>query len=121
MTQAEFARMNAGFDEYTIEHGNPLQTSERYGFAALDGELFVGCATGLAYKNGAAYNGWFYLTDLFIEKPYRRQGLGANLLGQLENRIAALGIRHIWTFTAGYEAPGFYLKQGYSVIFEQEN
>lgn len=42
MTEAEFARMNAGFDEHTIEHGNPVQTSERYGFVALDSDIFVG-------------------------------------------------------------------------------
>lgn len=121
LTEAEFARINAGFDEHTIEHGNPVQTSERFGFVALDGETFIGSATGLAYKNGGAYNGWFYLTDLFIEKPYRRQGIGAAILEKLEARVAALGVRHIWTETAGYEAPGFYKRQGYAVVFEQEN
>jgi ribosomal protein S18 acetylase RimI-like enzyme len=121
MTEAELARENAGFDEHTLEHGNPIQTSERYTVVVLDGPTFIGCASGLAYKNGDDYNGWFYLTDLFVEKAYRRQGLGAALLSKLEARIAARGIRHIWTMTAGYEAPGFYRKQGYEVIFEHEN
>ena len=120
MTDAEFARMNAGFDEHTVEHGNPVQTSDRYGFVALDGATFIGYASGLTYKNGETYNGWFYLTDLFVEKPYRGRGLGAALLRQLEDRVASLGITHFWTFTAGYEAPGFYQKQGYEIIFEQE-
>lgn len=106
MTEAEFARMKAGFDEHTIEHGNAVQTSERYGFVAIDGESFIGCASGLAYRNGLAYNGWFYLTDLFIERGYRRQGLGSAILRKLEARVAAFGVRNIWTFTAGYEAPG---------------
>ena len=121
MTDAEFARMNAGFDEHGIEHGNPTESSGRYGFVAPDGERFIGCASGLAYKNRADYNGWFYLTDLFIEKPYRGQGWGAAILRKLEARVAVLGVRHIRTETAGYEAPGFYQKQGYTVIFEQEN
>jgi GNAT superfamily N-acetyltransferase len=121
MTEAEFARMNAGFDEHTLEHGNPIQTSERYGFVVMDGERFIGCASGIAYKDGPVYNGWFYLTDLFIEKEYRGQGLGAAVLRKLEERAAALGIRNIWTFTAGYEAPGFYKKQGYEVFCEHEN
>jgi len=121
MTDAEFARMNAGFDEHTQEHGNPLGTSDRYGFVALDGAVFIGCASGLTYKNGETYNGWFYLTDLFVEKSYRGQGLGAKLLRKLEERVAALGVTNFWTITAGYEAPGFYQKQGYQIIFEQEN
>ena len=122
MTDAEFARMNAGFDEHTREHSNPLQTSDRYGFVAMDDEkTFIGCVSGLTYKNGNAYNGWFYLTDLFVEKLYRGQGLGATLLRRLEDRVAALGVTNFWTFTAGYEAPGFYQKQGYEIIFEQEN
>lgn len=84
------------------------------------GTPLFGCASGLTYKNGDTYNGWFYLTDLFVEKPYRGQGLGAAMLRRLEDRVAALGVTHFWTFTAGYEAPGFYQKQGYQIIFEQE-
>lgn len=120
MTDAEFARMNAGFDEHTVEHGNPVQTSDRHGFVVLDGDRFIGCASGLTHKNGARYNGWFSLTDLFIEKPYRGRGLGAAILRRLEDRVAALGVYNFWTFTAGYEAPGFYQKQGYEIAFVQE-
>ena len=90
MTDAEFARMNAGFDEYAREQGNLMAASERHGFVALDGETFIGCASGLVYKVGEAYNGWFYLTDLFVEKPHRGRGLGSELLQRLEDKVAAL-------------------------------
>ena len=121
MTDAEFARMNAGFGEHTLEQGNPVETSERHGFVVMEGEKFIGCASGLVYKNGADYNGLSYLTDLFIEKQYRGQGLGAMVLAKLEKKVASLGVTRLWTFTAGYEAPEFYKKQGYSVILEQED
>ena len=121
MTEWEFARINAGFDKHAVEQGNPVVTSERLGFVAMDGESFVGCATGLADKNDHGYGNWFCLTDLFVGKAYRRRGLGAEVLGKLEDRAAALGIRNIWTWTAGYEAPGFYKKQGYEVFCELED
>ncbi len=63
MTEAEFSRMNAGFDEHSMEHGNPVRPSQRYTFIAMDGELFVGCVSGLTNDNGQ----WLILTNLFIE------------------------------------------------------
>ena len=121
MTEPEFACINAGFDEYTREQGNPVATPERFGFVVMDGERFVGCATGLADRNDHGYANWFYLTDLFLEKAYRKRGLGAEVLGKLEDRVAALGISNIWTWTAGYEAPAFYKKQAYEIFCELEN
>ena len=121
MTDTEFARMKAGFDEHTLEYGNPVQTYDRYGFVLTDNGTFIGCSSGLVYKNGDVCNGWFYLTDLFVEKPYRKQGFGAELLRRLEDRVAALGVSNFLVVTAGYEAPEFYEKQGSSFVFEQAN
>ena len=119
-TEAELARMAVGFDEHAIEHGNPTETPERYGFVVMDGEKFVGCSSGLAYRKTVGYADWFYITDLFIEKTSRGQGVGAELLRKLEERVASLGIGNVWTWTAGYEAPGFYKKQGYEVFCEMD-
>lgn len=121
MTEAEFARMNMGFEAHTIAHGNPVQVAERFGFVAQQKNAFVGCSSGLAYKNGLNYSPWFYLTDLFVEQAFRGRGLGAILLNHLEQRVALLGLETIWTWTAGYEAPGFYQKQGYTLFCELEN
>jgi len=117
MTPAELAQMNAGFDLHASQHGNPPVPSKRYGYVLMDGESFIGCASGLTNDN---YE-WFYLTDLFIEETYRGQGLGAKILNKLEERLIEIGVKHIWTWTAGYEAPGFYKKQGYSAFVEMPN
>ena len=120
MTATELDQMNAGFDENSVDHDVAVQTSERFGYVAVDGDQFIGCSSGLAYKNGDAFSGWFYLTDLYVEKVFRKLGLGAKLLRALEETIAAHGVTKIWTWTAGYEAPGFYKKQGYEVFAELE-
>ena len=114
VTEAELARVNAGFVEHAAEHHNPATTSMRCGFVALDGDRFVGCATGLAHDSRR----WFYLTDLYVEQPYRGRGIGGALLAALERGVVTLGGTRIWTWTAGFEAPAFYKKQGYDVFCE---
>jgi GNAT superfamily N-acetyltransferase len=121
MTSEEFARIKSGFDEYTLDNGVEIQSADRFGFVALDGNVFMGCSSGLAYKNDQKYSGWFYLTDLFVEKVHRSHGVGGRLLRDLEKQIKTIGVKHIWTWTAGYEAPKFYQKQGYELFAEMEN
>ncbi len=121
MTTAELDRMRQGFDEHTLANDVLVQTADRFSFTAVIEELFVGCCSGLAYKNGHQYSGWFYLTDLFVEKDFRSQGLGRQLLTTLEKELTSAGIKKLWVWTAGYEAPGFYQKIGYEVFAEMDD
>jgi ribosomal protein S18 acetylase RimI-like enzyme len=121
MTPSEIERMNEGFDEHALDNNVIPQGDQRFGYVAMDGEKFIGCVSGLAYKNGDKFNGWCYLTDLFVEKEYRRQGIGTQLLHNLEKTLLQHGIDKIWTWTAGYEGPDFYIKQGYEIFAEMEN
>ncbi|MFA5828699.1 MAG: GNAT family N-acetyltransferase [Candidatus Shapirobacteria bacterium] len=116
MTDSEFKREQAAFDEHGLEFGNPPETQQRHGFVATDNELFVGCSSGLAQKIENGYAPYFYLSDLLVEKAYRKRGLGKKLLGLLEEKIKLLGIKYIWTWTADYEASSFYQKQGYQIF-----
>lgn len=75
----------------------------------------------LVWLNGEQFSGWCHLTDLFVEKEYRFQGIGAKLLQLLEKKLVQHDINKIWTWTAGYEAPKFYKKQGYEIFVEMEN
>ena len=121
MTAVEFKREQAAFDEHGQDFGNPPETAERFGFVATDNDKFIGCSSGLVNKSSLGYNNYFFLTDLLVEKEYRKLGYGKKLLELLEDKIKKLGINYIWTWTAGYEAPGFYAKQGYKVFATQEN
>ena len=121
LSEDELEQVRRGFIQNEILNTRVHQTSDRYGFVALDGENLIGCSSGLAYINGDEYNGWFYLTDLFIEKTYRGQGHGKRVLQKLEDKLIALGIDKIYLWTAGFEAPEFYKKHGYEVFVELEN
>lgn len=121
MTATEFARMNTGFDEHALENNVAIQNAERLSFVGLDGEKFIGCSSGLAYKNDAQFSGWFFLTDLFVEKDYRSKGLGSQLLKAIEEQAASLGIKHIWLWTSGDGALRFYRRQAYTPFAELEN
>ena len=104
--------MSRGFQENQIFHGNSIQHKIRHTFALVDEGQFVGCVSGLRDNN------WFYLSDLWIEEQYRKFGLGKKLLTMWESRVAADGVKHVYTWTAGYESPGFYKKQGWSTFVE---
>ena len=67
----------------------------------------------MAQKDNNEYGKYFYLSDLLVEKEYRKRGFGKKLLELLEKKIQSLGIENIWTWTAEYEAETFYIKQGY--------
>lgn len=56
-----------------------------------------------------------------MEKEYRGKGYGKILLKMLEDKLFSFGIRKIWLFTAGFEAPEFYKKQGYDFVVEFED
>lgn len=119
MTDSEYKREQEAFNEYGSEFGNPGEIQERHGFVAMDGDKFIGCSSGLAQKTNDQYGEYFYLTDLLVEKEYRKLGYGKELLRLLEEKVKELGIKYIWTWTT-YEAPDFYIKQGYKtfVIFK---
>lgn len=121
MTPEEIRRMNLGFDELSLEEGVAIESSDRFSFVALKGKTFIGCSSGLAYKNGENYSGWFFLTDLFVEKEYRSKGLGAKLLKLIEEQIVSLGVKHIWLWTSGDKALKFYRRQEYRKFTEMEN
>lgn len=121
MTSTEFARMNTGFDKHKIENNVEIQQSERFGFVGLDGKTFVGCSSGLAYKNGKDYSEWFFLTDLFVEKDYRSLGLGSILLTSLEELISATGVAHIYLWTSHEEAINIYQKHTHTIFAKMKN
>jgi GNAT superfamily N-acetyltransferase len=121
MTPGEIKQTDLGFDELSLEEGIQLESSERFSFVALKENIFIGCISGLAYKNGENYSGWFFISDLFVKKDYRSKGLGTLLLKTLEEKLEKIGVMYVWLWTSGYEALKFYHRQGYEKFTEMEN
>jgi len=108
----ELETMKAGFVRHGKKFGNPEESSDRFTLVATDGSNFAGCISALAYKKTAGYCDWLYITDLYVLEDFRHAGLGESLLQALEQKAVEVGIGNIWTWTAGFEAPGFYIKHG---------
>ena len=121
LTSEETKQVNSGFDKLSIEEGIALESTKKISFVALKGKSLIGCASGLAHKNGDNFSGWFHLTDLFVEKELRNQGLGSKLLNELEEKTKIVGIKNIWLWTSGLSTIRFYKRHGYTQFVALEN
>lgn len=120
MTDEEYKIEQVAFDNQSVEFGNPPDKQERFGFVSTNDGKFIGASSGLAQKNKDGFGKYFYLSDLLVEKEYRKQGIGKRLLELMEEKMRSLGIKFIWTWTAEFEAEKFYIKQEYKVFVRQE-
>jgi len=55
---------------------------------------------------------WLYVGLLWIDEPYRIQGVGRRLLTTAEADARRHGCRYVWLATISFQARGFYEKQG---------
>ena len=56
------------------------------------------------------------MEDFFIPDQLRGQGLGANILKMAESAAIRRGCTKVHLSTFGFQAPNFYLKQGYQIV-----
>ena len=115
ITKTELEAIYDDFKKIESADGVPGSAQERYqSVAERDGQI-IGFASGLTNHR------WFFLSDMWVREDYRRQGLGSKLLIMLEEKIKAIGIEHIYTWTSGFINPHFYEKHGYSAFTVFEN
>ena len=115
ITASELEEIYRDFERIEQRDGVPQVPRERYSdIAEEDGEV-IGFASGLTHHK------WFYLSDLWVKEPYRGKGLGSRLLEMLEEKVRALGIEHIYTWTSGPRNPRFYERHGYRAFTVFEN
>jgi GNAT superfamily N-acetyltransferase len=62
---------------------------------------------------GRTAYGWLYVELLFVPESLRKHRLGTKLLREAEAIALARGCHGAWLDTYGFQAKGFYEKQGY--------
>jgi len=116
VSQQELKEIYNDFKKIEIQHNVPQVEQKRYNVTADENGIVVGMASGLTNHK------WFYLSDLWVHENYRGQGLGTKLLAMLEDKIRAIGMEHIYTWTTAYNSnEQFYEKHGYKQCFMFEN
>ena len=62
-----------------------------------------------------------YVSTLFVEEKYRRQGYGRKLVLEMERRAKKMGVTTIRLDTFDWQGKDFYLALGYEVVGHYEN
>ena len=102
-----------------------INTTKKYPYLVCEkNNLVVGYAYAGAYSTREAYS-WTATTSIYIDKDYRRQGIGSMLYYELEERLKELGIINILAGVAYSEKEDEYLshysfkyhiKEGYKEV-----
>jgi ribosomal protein S18 acetylase RimI-like enzyme len=60
--------------------------------------------------------GWLYIAGLWVSEQHRGKGLGETLLAASEKKAIAENCHSAYLYTYDFQAPEFYLKNGYNVF-----
>lgn len=98
---------------------------ESYITYKMDGEIQIGIE-----DNGKLVAGLdacvtnfkiLYVSTVFVDEEYRRKGLGARLMREMEKRAAAMGVNMIRLDTYDWQGKEFYETLGYECVGSYEN
>ena len=85
----------------------------------LKDDKIVGYVYAGEYSSRSAYS-WTAAMSIYVDKDYRRQGIGTVLLESMEKEVKASGLKHVYLWTYGPINSKFYEKNGYRsfAVFE---
>ena len=91
-------------------------TTEKYPYLiCVDDGKVVGYAYAGAYSTRQAYD-WTATTSIYVDKEYRRKGIGTLLYDELEKRLKEQGIVNLLAGVASCEDEDEYLTHGSSTF-----
>ena len=98
---------------------------ESYITYKMDGEIHIGIEDdGKLVAGLNAYITNFkilYVSTVFVDEEYRRKGLGARLMREMEKRAAAMGVNMIRLDTYDWQGKEFYEALGYECVGHYDN
>jgi GNAT superfamily N-acetyltransferase len=65
---------------------------------------------------GSSYYDWLFVKWLWVAEPFRRRGVGSQLLARAEDVARARKVGAVYLDTFTFQAPAFYEKHGYREI-----
>ncbi len=98
---------------------------EKYITYKLDGEINIGIKEGNKliaglYASMTAFK-ILYVSTLFVDEEYRRQGLGTQLIKEMEKRALKMGANTIRLDSFSWQGKEFYEAMGYQIVGEYTN
>lgn len=102
-------RVIADLDTHAWAAGHSFE-AEPLAFEAVDGGRYLGGLVGRVSQR------WMFIELLATAPDARGQGVGAQLLAAAEAEARAQGLVGLWLDTYSFQAPGFYIKLGFTEI-----
>ena len=62
-----------------------------------------------------------YVSTVFVDEKYRRKGIGARMIREMEKRAAAMGVNTIRLDTFNWQGKEFYEALGYQCVGHYDN
>ena len=107
--------INREFSDYAIKNEITLNYDEFCFVAEDDDGSILGVITGRTTYNEV------HIVDLIVSHECRKSGIGSKLVAAVEEAYTGRVYDKITLTTFGFQAPGFYKKQGFELEFVRED
>ncbi len=115
LNEKERVIVDQGFEENHRDHGIANEENKYLSASIYEGDVLIGAVEAWIYHD------WLYISDLWVRKKSRKQGLGTKLIQAIEDEAKILKVNKAHLWTASYEAEQFYLKNGYVCCLRLED
>lgn len=103
-------------NEFAKDHYDHTKTIRKpYSYCVKSNNVIIAAGRGSIF--GSDCN----ITEIIINEEYRNKGLGKKILGKIEDLAKKSNCSRIMVDTYQYQAPNFYLKNGFIEIERIEN